>query len=95
MYALSGAHLRTLVPGDSLYDDDGTRGVLVAQVEPGSSAEPYWEIRPVAITKVNDKPVTSVSEFERAIEEVSEGVIFLELIYSGGYGGGMGFPPRR
>jgi len=48
---------------------DGTDGVVVSQVEPGSRAQMAGIVPGTVVTEVNRQPVTNVQEFKKALEQ--------------------------
>ncbi len=52
---------------------DGSRGVVVAEVEPGSFAEDIQFFRGDVITEVNREPIMNVSEFKAAVGKLNKG----------------------
>jgi len=74
---LSGADLRDLLPGMPIYGQ--TKGVLVAEVAPGSPAARTGLQPGDVITAVNRKPVASLDELAAALR-ASAGAVALDVI---------------
>lgn len=60
-----------------------TRGVIIAEIEPGSAAEAAGLHRGDVIAEVNRRPVSSTAEFESALKSSGDGSILL-LVNRGG-----------
>jgi serine protease Do len=82
--ALEGVTVDELTPQIARQLDlpAGSRGVVVTQVRPGPAADAGLR-RGDVIQEVNRKPVTSVTEFERAIRQAGKQAVVL-LVNRGG-----------
>ncbi|MCS6805357.1 MAG: DegQ family serine endoprotease [Acidobacteriota bacterium] len=60
-----------------------TRGVVIVDVEPGSTAADAGLQRGDVIQEVNRQPVTTVREFERAVDQAGNGPVLLLVNRSG------------
>lgn len=81
-----GLEFQTLTSRDAaeLNLDEGTKGVLILNVTPGSLADDAGLARGMVVTHVNDEPVTTAREFKDKVTAVSSGspVILRVIIVS-------------
>jgi serine protease Do len=84
--ALDGVQVEALTPdtAEQLNLPASVRGVVVDSVDPSSNAAESGLNRGDVILEVNHKPVTSVSEYNHAIESANKGTVLL-LVNTGGY----------
>lgn len=84
---LSGVNVQALTPDIARQLDVpmGAHGVVVASVDPNSSAADSLQ-RGDIIEEVNHRPVTSVSEYNQAVQAAGEKPVLL-YVYSGGNAG--------
>jgi serine protease Do len=83
--ALEGLDVQELTPqiASQLGLPPQTRGVVVTGVQPGSGAEEAGLRRGDVIQEVNRRPVTGVSDFERAVRQMGKEAVLL-LVNRGG-----------
>lgn len=73
----------TAATREELHLSAGTHGVVVSQVEPGSAADTAGIQQGDVIGEVNHHPVTSVSEFEQAMQGASGKTAVLRIMRGG------------
>ena len=83
--AVDGVQVEALTPdiAEQLQLPAGVRGVVVDNVDQSSTAAEAGLTRGDVIQEVNHKPVTSVSEYEHAINSAAKGPVLL-LVNNGG-----------
>ncbi len=83
---LDGVQVEALTPdiAEQLQLPASVRGVVVDSVDPSSTAAEAGLNRGDVIQEVNHKPVTSVSEYEHAIQSSAKGPVLL-LVNNGGF----------
>ncbi len=81
-----GLTVQPLTPeiAESLGLEEGTEGVVVSEVEPGSSADDAGLRRGDVILEVNRKPVDGLRSYRKALGEVGAGKAILLLVQRGG-----------
>jgi len=83
LQGLSITDLTSDIAGE-LQVPQGTKGVVVSKVEPGSAAAEAGLKRGDVISQVNRKPVTSSSTFEQAVRSSGDGPVLLLVNRGGG-----------
>ena len=80
-----GLSVQELTPeiAESLGIEPGTKGIVVAAVEPGSVAEDAGLRRGDVILEVNRRPVEAVSEYRKALQKLEKGKSLLFLVRRG------------
>jgi serine protease Do len=81
-----GIRVQAITPqvAESLRLPAGVKGVVVAQVAPGSPAEDAGLMRGDIIQKVNDQPVTDMASFQRQLSSMKkDALVFLRVASMG------------
>jgi serine protease Do len=83
--ALEGVEVQNVTPdlAQQLNLPNGTKGVVVTQVDPSSAAASVGLDRGMVIQEVNRKPVSNVEEYKRALAGSSNQPVLL-LVNQGG-----------